>query len=272
MEKFSARIESWEALADQDGAFRDVGDVRAGRSASVREVGDEGVLQANGSALELSFVDEVLRAFTQIEFDADVRNADGNGILPRSHAQRSFDALLAVFSAAIGEGPTAGPVCVNVVVDQRTYEAAAVRAAGGSPAPPDPESYRDYRCHTLDGRPVSPDEVFAESVVGTIRRVVFDSAGVVIDLGRKRRFAGSARDALLLQSQHCDSPAAPFVAWTRRAITSSSTRGGETNPDNGGLAWAPQPVEEPGFKVRRDADGRWHTYRPDGTEIGRPPD
>ncbi|MEZ5256007.1 MAG: hypothetical protein R2705_03680 [Ilumatobacteraceae bacterium] len=125
-----------EALADQDGAFRDVGDVRAGRSASVREVGDEGVLQANGSALELSFVDEVLRAFTQIEFDADVRNADGNGILPRSHAQRSFDALLAVFSAAIG-GADSG-----TGVRERRGRSANLRGRGGRAAGGCPPSSR----------------------------------------------------------------------------------------------------------------------------------
>jgi hypothetical protein len=26
-----------------------------------------------------------------------------------------------------------------------------------------------------------------------------------------------------------------------------------------------------GFRIHRDPDGRWHTYRPDGTEILIPP-
>ncbi|MEZ5259399.1 MAG: hypothetical protein R2705_21715 [Ilumatobacteraceae bacterium] len=44
----------------------------------------------------------------------------------------------------------------------------------------------------MDGTPLSPDEVFAAPVVGTVRRVVMDAASVVIDLGRKRRFTGAA--------------------------------------------------------------------------------
>jgi hypothetical protein len=39
---------------------------------------------------------------------------------------------------------------------------------------------------------------------GQIRRVVVDAAGVVVDMGRRRRlFTGNARHAVMLQATHC---------------------------------------------------------------------
>ena len=44
--------------------------------------------------------------------------------------------------------------------------------------------------------------------------------------------------------------------------------GGETNLKNSGLLCERHHVKvHHGFDVDRDADGRWHTYRPDGSEI-----
>ena len=273
MDVFGSRLKSWERLVDQDGSFRADQGVQAGRSAWIGQVGDEVVVRANGSALEGSFLAEVLNAFKAAEFEADVRAGGPNGILARSDAQRSFDALLAIFKAAVDDGPkAAGPINVNVVVDQQTFEDAARRAAGVEVAPRASGSYREYRCHTADGTPVSPDEVFAASLVGTIRRVVLDSSSVVLDLGRKRRFIGSARQALLLQHQRC-----VFAGCTVSASfgqgdhTVEHSRGGATNPGNGDiLCGHHNRFKNHGYSVRRGPDGHWHTYRPDGTELGNP--
>jgi HNH endonuclease len=44
--------------------------------------------------------------------------------------------------------------------------------------------------------------------------------------------------------------------------------GGETSLDNSGLLCERHHTKvHHGFTIRRDPDGRWHTYRPDGTEI-----
>ena len=44
--------------------------------------------------------------------------------------------------------------------------------------------------------------------------------------------------------------------------------GGETCPENSGLLCERHHTQvHHGFRIERDPDGRWHTYRPDGTEI-----
>jgi hypothetical protein len=51
---------------------------------------------------------------------------------------------------------------------------------------------------------MTPVDAVAAAVVGQIRRVVIDGAGVVIDLGRKQRlFTGAARDAVMLLTSGC---------------------------------------------------------------------
>ncbi|MGY1808863.1 HNH endonuclease [Blastococcus sp. SYSU D00669] len=50
--------------------------------------------------------------------------------------------------------------------------------------------------------------------------------------------------------------------------------GGETSLDNSGLLCERHHTQaHHGFRIHRDDAGRWHTYRPDGTEIHaiRPP-
>ncbi|MGZ4546858.1 MAG: HNH endonuclease signature motif containing protein, partial [Blastococcus sp.] len=44
--------------------------------------------------------------------------------------------------------------------------------------------------------------------------------------------------------------------------------GGETSEENSGLLCERHHTKvHHGFRIERDPDGRWHTYRPDGTEI-----
>jgi hypothetical protein len=44
--------------------------------------------------------------------------------------------------------------------------------------------------------------------------------------------------------------------------------GGPTSLENSGLLCERHPTQaHHGFRVERDTTGRWHTYRPDGTEI-----
>ena len=46
---------------------------------------------------------------------------------------------------------------------------------------------------------------------------------------------------------------------------------GETCPENSGLLCERHHTKvHHGFRVERDPTGRWHTYRPDGTEILMP--
>lgn len=133
---------------------------------------------------------ELLRIFQQFvdaEFVEDVaaRTAEFGpdapaSMLPRTDAQRRFDALTELFRAAAlapADGVAPTPV-VNVLVGLRTLERILARRGMG----------------------VEPEACLS----GVGRRVVIDSASVVIDAGRKRRlFTGVAREVALLLWHRC---------------------------------------------------------------------
>ena len=107
-------------------------------------------------------------------------------------------------------------------------------------------------------------------MAGHVRRVVFDSAGTVIDLGRKRRlFTGPAADAVRLATPVCAHKGCGVSA--RRCELDHLVdwqHDGDTDQHNA----APRcrthhRAKERGFRVWRDDGGQWHTYRPDGSEV-----
>ena len=53
---------------------------------------------------------------------------------------------------------------------------------GGNPEPLDPTSVDQRRCETSRGYQLDPDDLLAAALVGQVRRVMLDRAGVVIDL------------------------------------------------------------------------------------------
>jgi hypothetical protein len=60
------------------------------------------------------------------------------------------------------------------------------------------------RCHASTGTAVHADLALRALITGRIRRVVVESAGVVIDMGRTQRlFTGKARDAAQLMVATC---------------------------------------------------------------------
>jgi hypothetical protein len=103
-----------------------------------------------------------------------------------------------------------------------------------------------------------------------IRRVVTDSRGVVIDLGRRSRlFTGAARDAVMLLESTCIWPGCDHPhRWCHADhLTSWNTRG-PTDSDNGApLCARHNQFKECGFTITRLDDGRWRITAPDGTEI-----
>ena len=160
---------------------------------------------------------------------------------------------------------------VNLVVDHTTLEFHLARLAGGDPAPLDPATVDQRRCETVGGVQIDPADMLAAVLTGHVRRVVFDTGGVVIDLGRRSRlFTGGARDAVLLGDRWCMWPGCDLRSG--RCQTDHSTpwaAEGPTRPDNGGIACARHNRwKQRGYHTRRDPQGHWHTHRPDGTEIG----
>ena len=224
---------------------------------------------------------EIFRRFCDAEFATDwatLRERFGDAaskeMLPRTDAQRRFDALAAIFAAAAVaplDGQAPEPV-VNIVCDQVTFETHLARP-GFDPQPTDLPAVpvTEWRCETTGGILVHPDEVLAAAFAGHLRRVVFDTAGVITDLGRRRRlFSGAAREAVLLQDRRCIWPGCSLPSGSCQADHSDQwvAHHGPTRPANGApLCGRHNRWKNRGYRTRRDAHGHWHTYRPDGTEI-----
>jgi Domain of unknown function (DUF222) len=280
-EDFRLCVRRWELLADVDGAHRDAASAVERRTATVVEFDGVLHLDARGGAVHAASMVEIFQRFCEVEFATDVawvRDHFGDnaprGLMPRTDAQRRFDAMLAIFEAAAVapvDGQAPEPV-VNVVVDQVTFEThMARRRLIPWPADLPDVSVIDRRCETTSGILLDPDDVIAAAFAGHVRRVVFDSAGVVIDVGRKRRlFTGAAREAVMLQSGRCIWPGCCLPSGRCQADHEEEwvAHDGATRPDNGSpLCGRHNRWKNKGFRTRRDDQGNWHTYRPDGTEI-----
>ena len=110
-------------------------------------------------------------------------------------------------------------------------------------------------------------------MIGHVRRVVVDSAGNVIDVGRKRRlFTGTGRDAALLQAllrgpgglrclwPGCDGRGRCLQADHREP----AARGGPTDVANSDVyCGSHNRIKERGFRPVRGPDGTWTIHRPD---------
>jgi Domain of unknown function (DUF222)/HNH endonuclease len=106
----------------------------------------------------------------------------------------------------------------------------------------------------------------------SVVRIITGPDGLPLDVGRAQRTASAAvRRAVELRDGHCvfagcDAP----PEWCDVHHVVHWAHGGPTSCDNGALLCERHHTSchEGGFTIRRDAGtGRWHTYRPDGTEI-----
>jgi Domain of unknown function (DUF222) len=280
-DEFAVVVRRWEALADADGAHAAHERAHSRRDAHVSIVDESVYLDARGGVPAGVVIEEIFERFCRAEFHSDWdagRAKWGDrmvpGLLDRTAAQRRFDALLAVFTAAAASGVVGrfDPL-INIIVDQTTLEHHLARIAGADPQPIDPATVDERRCETSTGRQLDPNDMLAAALTGHIRRVVFDTAGVVIDLGRRSRlFTNGARDAVMLGDRWCLWPGCDIRSGRCQTDHTQpwAAGSGPTNPDNGGPAcprhnrWKQQH----GYRTARDPTGHWHIYRPDGTEIG----
>jgi hypothetical protein len=104
----------------------------------------------------------------------------------------------------------------------------------------------------------------------TITRIVLDPDGQPLDVGRSKRVVPAhLRRAVELRDGHCvfAGCAAPSH-WCEVHHLLEWIHGGQTSLDNSGLVCERHHTKvHHGFRIQRDPGGRWHTYRPDGTEI-----
>jgi hypothetical protein len=271
--EFERNLRMWEMLADPQGAKSKAERLQANRDAKLRPRPDGG-WDLTGTLDEIGGVEfnEIFAHFIEAEWNSDwdeARQRLGKDAttkeLRRTEAQRRADAMLAMARAAATSGSSgSSPVTVNMLIDQYTFEA----TVKGDPI--DPGRWRDIVCRTDTGRRLHPDDVVNAALWANIRRVVYDTAGVVIDLGRRSRlFTGAAREAVMLLTDKCvwigcDQP----VEWCQADHSLSWSAHGATVPRNGQpMCGCHNRLKERGYHVYRDNNGNWHTIHPDGHEI-----
>ncbi|HWM22569.1 MAG TPA: DUF222 domain-containing protein, partial [Ilumatobacteraceae bacterium] len=124
--EFRITVRRWEMLADLDGAHRSAEQAHEGRTAGIAEVGEEIHVSGRGGLAQGAVMKEIFERFCDAEFTADwdttvARHGDAAcySLMPRSDAQRRFDAMYAIFerAAATDTGATAAVPLVNLVLD-----------------------------------------------------------------------------------------------------------------------------------------------------------
>ncbi len=268
----------WEALADADGAHGDHERAHRERQAHMSIVGDRVYLDATGSAAAGVSMLEVFEQFCRSEFLADwdagavkYGEAMAPHLMERTNGQRAFDAIQAIFGAAAVSAamPGSEPV-INIVVGQELFEHHLRRVLGQRPEPLDPTNPA-HICETADGVVIDPYDMLVAATIGHVRRIVLDSAGVVIDAGRKQRlFTGALRDAIMLGNRRCIWPGCYRPASQCEADhTLPYANTGPTAARNGGpVCGHHNRWKTRGYRTWSDPNGQWHHYRPDGSEIG----
>jgi hypothetical protein len=288
---FQVVVREWERLADEDGAHRGAEAAHEARRAGFAAVGDTAVLSGLFGVMQGEAMARILDGYTQAEFAADwdeaVRRFGPDPTpaqLARTAAQRRADALFAIFLAAAaheGDGVTVDPT-VSIIVDQETFERQLSSLLGadagqdpdrGGPHPGPNEERIGATCRTVGGWPVDPVDAVAAAILGHVRRVVVGGDGVIIDLGRRRRlFTGSARDAAILQAAldrmgRCIWPGCRLSNIQIDHATDWQHHGPTDVANSSPLCGHHNRFKTRGYTTRRDPHGRWHTHRPNGTEI-----
>lgn len=281
---FRTCVRRWETLADLDGAWRDRERSMGNRAATAVPAGAGVDLRVSGgdpvTAAELV---ATLQAFTEAEFQADLAarraehgdDATGQPV-PRTAAQRRFDAIVEIFRRAVAAPADAGrrvSPTVNLMMDERTNTETFVRhglAPDGALADvPDPGP-ATRRCETAAGVPLHPDDALAAMSWGHVRRVIVDSADVVTQMGRRRRlFTGAAREAAQMNARRCGHPGCTVPGELAQVDhVHEHRRGGPTDSING---WPEcgrhNRLKNQGYSTERDPRGGLVTYRPDGTAV-----
>jgi hypothetical protein len=289
--EFFEIIGRWDTFGDPDNAAQRHHDAHARRDAMIFERNGVVTVHANGGTFQGAALIEIFQRQCDAEFlhdwetakhaaSNDNSNGEPIGPLARTDAQRRFDALHTLFLTAVSAPPGSVPpepvVNINMSIDD--YEQRLEQLTTGTPAhaptpgPATADNIDTKRCETTTGIPIDPTDAVLASITGWFRRVIINSAGVVTDLGRKRRFTGSARTAVTLTQRRCLWPGCGRASLRNHIDhTHEHSRGGLTTPHNGGPACGRHNrTKNHGYTVHRDTHGNWHVHRPDGTELTQP--
>jgi len=281
-DEFVILVRRWENLADVDGAHARAERAYARRNASVVTTMDGVHIEAHGPAVDGALMTEVFARYCDAEFALDweaARSEKGDDAtradLPRSAGQRHFDAFCKMFgvAAACAPGVRPGEPIVNLHVDEQTLAETldAVADPEGAADRRGPIDVFARRCETAAGVPLAPTEVLAAAIAGQVRRIVRSRDGVTLEFGRRRRlFTGPAREAVLLSQGHCVWPGCNVSSSRCQVDHLTEWRhDGATDVANAApLCGRHNRFKSHGYRVWRDDAGRWHTLRPDGSQLG----
>ncbi|MCZ2858002.1 DUF222 domain-containing protein [Blastococcus sp. VKM Ac-2987] len=177
----------------------------------------------------------------------------------RTRAQQSADALVQLADNALAAGtlPVLRTVKPQVVV--RIDLADLVDPATGPGA-----------ATTGFGATISAARARWIACDGNVSRIVIGPDGELLDLGRRHRVVPPPlRRAVEYRDRGCvftgcDAPA----SWCDVHHLVHWVDDGPTSLENSALLCERHHTKvHHGFRIERDTSGRWHTYRPDGTEI-----
>lgn len=275
----------WEQLADADGGHREHELTHQYRNARCTFDGAEFRFETSHGVVQGTSMRDVFDAFCQAELDRDRQwvtetyGAEASAsLLPRTAAQRRADAFVAMVLAAAEAGAGDGrsiDATVNLVCDLDQFEQRMASELADEPVEIDPATVRDRRCETTDSVAVDPRQVVAAAMVGRIRLIVTDDAGVIVHAGRKRKlFTGALREAIIAIDPVCG-----WLGCNLRAQIAQidhlqpRSRGGPTDPANSKVMCERHNIfkHAADYAVARCHDGTIRITRPDGTEL-RPPD
>lgn len=305
--EFRACVQRFVMLADLDGAHDDRDESMANRRARVTNLNGSLHLDAvGGDPLVNAELGAIFQRFCDAEFQADLtaRRAEfgdraDEHPLPRTAAQRGYDAFVAIMRHALanheaGRDSKVSEPLVNILADHRTWAhlladaglapdtnlaGEAVDPFTGTAAPSDlladlmndPDSTSTRRCETSTGQILHPHDVLRAALAGHVRRVVLGAANVPINMGRKARvFTGPARDAAKLLAVQCDHLGCGLPADLCQIDHSVEwNENGPTDQENAGVDCGGHNREKhrKRWRTKRDIHGRRYTIRADGTII-----
>jgi len=120
------------------------------------------------------------------------------------------------------------------------------------------------------GQTVSAAQARWLACESTVTRILLDPDGQPLDVGREKRVVTKAiRRAVEERDKTCvfaGCEAPRYFCDVHHLL--EWIFGGETSVENSALVCEPHHTKlHHGFRLERDPGGRWHTYRPDGSEI-----
>jgi Domain of unknown function (DUF222) len=247
-EELVAVVRHYRQALDPDGAEPDPTEGRA--FAFVRHadgrIGLRGELDAVGGEKVQAALESILQA----------NRPKGD---TRTRAQQQADALVQLADNALAAGslPILRTVKPHVVVSVRLEDLLDGHDTPGA-------------ARTGFGQVLSAAAARWLACDASITRIVLDPDGLPLDVGRTQRVVPPhIRRAVEQRDHHCVFAGCHAPTWWCDVHHLLEwINGGATSLENSGLLCERHHTKaHHGFEIRRDPGGRWHTYRPDGTEI-----